>query len=304
MNDKMQRFGSAIEEERNRKNLVAEVMKRQNACGTIVWGEDDLRRMSVASLERIAFDCQQANAKAEEERRAAKIERNKFFDLTVQRPNDSVETYVLSFARRHEETVGDYEDRFADVAKYAAGELSNIERITTVQRMLLDSGFGLSNVIVKAVGELRDDQANPSAAEEYAADYARLRSLISRIIKNAKFYGVSATLENRSGCICIDYNGCDGREIDFSFYTTPFWDCETATPVQVVDEAGELIEHRLTELQIDWTGCVSVDASRYLKAVREAAELIFGDACPGCGCESGEGKTDGCDHPIGCGFDA
>jgi hypothetical protein len=26
------------------------------------------------------------------------------------------------------------------------------------------------------------------------------------------------------------------------------------------------------------------------------------DSCPGCGCAPGEGTTEGCNHPVGCGF--
>lgn len=28
------------------------------------------------------------------------------------------------------------------------------------------------------------------------------------------------------------------------------------------------------------------------------------EACPGCGCKPGDGKTEGCTHPEGCGFQA
>lgn len=33
-------------------------------------------------------------------------------------------------------------------------------------------------------------------------------------------------------------------------------------------------------------------------ATEEHAEF----ACPGCGCEPGDGRTDGCPHPEGCGY--
>lgn len=34
----------------------------------------------------------------------------------------------------------------------------------------------------------------------------------------------------------------------------------------------------------------------------EVDEYTNPEACPGCGCLPGEGRTNGCDHPDGCGF--
>ena len=31
-------------------------------------------------------------------------------------------------------------------------------------------------------------------------------------------------------------------------------------------------------------------------------QIVDPEACPGCGCKPGDGYTEGCDHPDGCGF--
>jgi hypothetical protein len=56
-------------------------------------------------------------------------------------------------------------------------------------------------------------------------------------------------------------------------------------------------------------------AADFKPKLREALNLMAGvamqhldeivdeeDACPGCGCKAGDGRTDGCKHPDGCGY--
>lgn len=41
-----------------------------------------------------------------------------------------------------------------------------------------------------------------------------------------------------------------------------------------------------------------------LEEVEEEDEIAkFPEACPGCGCMPGDGRTPGCTDPLGCGFD-
>jgi len=46
---------------------------------------------------------------------------------------------------------------------------------------------------------------------------------------------------------------------------------------------------------------VNFDAERIRGMILRAHELRE-DACPGCGCQPGDGVTEGCEHPEGCGF--
>lgn len=34
----------------------------------------------------------------------------------------------------------------------------------------------------------------------------------------------------------------------------------------------------------------------------DAAPTVNPEACPGCGCRPGDGRTAGCTHPVGCGY--
>lgn len=58
-------------------------------------------------------------------------------------------------------------------------------------------------------------------------------------------------------------------------------------------------------LEIESRGDVFVyhfaDAATMDAAILRAWAGVSSDACPGCGCRSGDGETPGCVDPIGCG---
>lgn len=67
---------------------------------------------------------------------------------------------------------------------------------------------------------------------------------------------------------------------------------------------GEHIDNREDDLHdggdhaAHLTNCRAVD----VLIVTALESMRADDACPGCGCEPGDGLTDGCEHPEGCGY--
>ncbi len=53
----------------------------------------------------------------------------------------------------------------------------------------------------------------------------------------------------------------------------------------------------MEDLDFEALALIEIDA-----AAREEGDFPSEVACPGCGCEPGEGLTEGCAHPLGCGF--
>ena len=81
---------------------------------------------------------------------------NQYFDVLIIRQNGQRETLTLVHWRIEDETERQYQERFADIVSYCNGVLSDIERIRTIQNLLLCQGYKLSNTILARVEPLRD----------------------------------------------------------------------------------------------------------------------------------------------------
>ena len=88
---------------------------------------------------------------------------------------------------------------------------------------------------------------------------------------------------------------------------------DAAAKKSLAEAMGRAIGNALVEATV-WNDLTDVDNETvaFLAGVRKAinertawdwfAEDDDPEACPGCGCLPGDGRTEGCDHPDGCGF--
>lgn len=68
-------------------------------------------------------------------------------------------------------------------------------------------------------------------------------------------------------------------------------------------EDGERVAEGWAYTLDNGTTVVVTDDGDVLESSEEIEdEIAQGERCPGCGCEPGDGLTEGCAHPEGCGF--
>lgn len=89
------------------------------------------------------------------------------------------------------------------------------------------------------------------------------------------------------------------RQEDWEWADALFWESDWADLVNV-EETEYIPETGIHVYTLDTGANVLVLPSG--NVVLGDPEDLDSEACPGCGCLPGDGLTEGCNHPEGCGF--
>jgi hypothetical protein len=87
-------------------------------------------------------------------------------------------------------------------------------------------------------------------------------------------------------------------------YATPFWEGLDGVELEITNAGGQLVHSEVLPLYV--SGDAAADRKTYLATMEAALKkhghllMLDPEACPGCGCMPGDGKTPGCTDPDGC----
>jgi len=197
---------------------------------------------------------------------------------------DAAESLVSEIEDDHDIEVDiDVADIFDDVEREAE---------SLVEEILADVMEPVDRIEAEDEGE-EDDSAASSADDDTAKDAKDYRSQTCGTCE--------CFLSCDEACALLPGAGTDDDEDSGTFADSPAcFDWRDAEAEDAII-AGHLIGHLGEDESI-------ADAVWEQRRMRDGvAPLKYSlptddDACPGCGCKPGDGTTEGCDHPDGCGF--
>lgn len=111
------------------------------------------------------------------------------------------------------------------------------------------------------------------ATKKNTVEQALTKALLERINRSEEIYQL---LNDLTGHILGEAEELRGDDVHFSDAMHP----------DVHNTIQEAVEAAVALIVENWN-CTDEDEE---------------DACPGCKCKPGDGRTEGCTHPVGCGF--